>query len=176
MFFFFAAGCSPFITSYTSAPPSDLAPLATYRWENGTAASAGITAHITGAVEEQLALRGYKKTTGPQADFLVAYRLVIADVPTVYRIDMGPASGVPDELYHRKSYLARQWLTEYMYIGTVRKVGVLTVSVLDPRTKLSLWRGVAEGVFDEHASPLQNMQIQRYAVIELMKNFPLRKR
>jgi len=171
----FAAGCSPFITSYKSAPPSDLAPLATYRWENGSAASAGVTAHITGAVEQQLASRGYKKTTGPQADFLVAYRLVIADVPTVYRIDMGPRSDIPLELYHRRSGPSREWLTEYAYIGTVRKVGVLTVMALDPRTERILWQGAAQGVFDEYASAAENRKKEHDAAVELMSNFPSKK-
>lgn len=170
-----AAGCSPFTTYYKSASTAEIAQLATYRWENGTAASAGVTAHITDAVEEQLSSRGYRKTTGPQADFLVAYRLVIADVPTVYRIDMGPALGVSGELYHRRSGPAREWLTEYAYIGMVRKVGVLTVLALDPRTKLILWQGVAEGVFDEYASAEENRKKERDAAAELIGNFPRKK-
>lgn len=172
---FFAAGCSPFTTYYKSAPPAEIAPLKTYRWENGAAASAGVTTHITDAIENQLALRGYRKTTGPQADFLVAYRLVIADVPTVYRIDMGPAPGVSGELYHRKSGPAREWYTEYAYIGTIQKVGVLTVLALHPRTKLILWQGVAQGVFDEYASAAENRKKERDAAAELIRNFPLKK-
>lgn len=173
---FSLAGCSPFSTYYRTAPGTDFTRLATYRWENGAAAAAPLTEHITGAIEDQLALLGYAKTVKPSADFLVAYRLIITDMRVTYRIDMGPRYDVPLWYYHRTHYPAREWLTEYCYVDAIRKVGFFNIYALDPRTKLVLWQGVAEDVFDEYASPLQNLQIQRYAAIELMKNFPLRQK
>lgn len=172
----FLAGCSPFSTYYRTAPGADFTRLATYRWENSAAAAAPLTEHITGAVEEQLALLGYEKSSKPAVDFLIAYRLIINDMRVTYRIDMGPRYDVPLWYYYRTHYPAREWLTEYCYVDTIRKVGFFNIYALDPRTKLVLWQGVAEDVFDEYASPLQNLQIQRYAAIELMKNFPHRQK
>jgi len=125
-------GCSAVRVETDFDRAADFSGHRTYRWiehekhddENPLMRDALIRSHVRGAVDEELAAKGYSRIETGNPDFLVAYFFV-----TRNRVDV-----------HRHGY---HW---YPYTSVRRyKEGTLIIDIVDPRERQLIWRGWATG-------------------------------
>jgi hypothetical protein len=145
-------GCSPVSVSTSTAPGADFSTLHTYAWEpnpqmHGTLDDSIAGQDIHAAVNQALEARGFQPAAGQPPDFLVDYRV---------------------KLQQESEIEGGRWqMEEYRYTE-----GSLIVALVDPKSKLFLWRGAAQAVADPSASGATQQQDIQTAVQKMFANFP----
>ena len=163
----FLAGCSDLSISTDYDTAADFSGLRTYSWypeEDSPAPEKSeisplINARIRAALEAGLEAKGYSQVVNGAPDFLVAYRAAVGRrietrstaVPVGYGWGTTVVSGT--ELYTYDE-------------------GTLLVDIVDPKTKMLLWRGTARKAVDGDASAKDRDEIVRNAVEKLLERFP----
>jgi hypothetical protein len=168
------AACSSVQVSTDYDPGTDFSVLKTYAWLPRKASTGGdprldstlLNERIRGAVEAQLAERGYKKTASGRADFLVAYHTAVErkmDVDTIYRgYGYGPDTWGWGGGHETMVYQYDQ--------------GTLLLDFLDRKAHRLLWRGSASAVVSESSTPEKRTALINEAVAKLLDRFPPEKK
>lgn len=165
-------------TSAITSSEGDLSGRMTYAWyqvtPNATASymkGYGPSLHnnLLRAVEEEMARKGYSKTT-TNPDILVAYDVSVSvpdamDKPELY----GPGFGYSYAYMagYRYSYGNAQ-IPGYRAVDLFKE-GTLILDVIDPKSKQLLWRGWTEGAVK---SPDAGYGKVRSLVQEIIKRMP----
>jgi hypothetical protein len=142
-------GCNPITVNTGASPTADFANLHTYAWEpnpqmGGTLddSIAGQAIHST--VNDALEAHGFRPAAGAPPDFLVDYHVTER---------------------HESEITGGRWnVDEFHYTE-----GTLMVALVDPKSKLFLWQGNAEGVVN--SGGVSSQEIQK-AVQKMFANFP----
>jgi hypothetical protein len=85
--------------------------------------------HLLGAVEKQLASRGFDRATADTADLLIHYHASINDRINVFGVDRDHGYCFDDE--------CKAWVNDY-------EAGTLILDFVDARTNRVVWRGWAQ--------------------------------
>ena len=141
---------------------ANFAAFKTYAWVRGTELADKLNHNrVTGAIDTQLAARGFSKLQDAgAADVLVAYH---ASFDKNLRIN-GFASGWGP--YRFGGMRSGTVTTEDILVGT------LIVDMVQANTKTIVWRGVANGEVNPKLSPEKRDKKINSAVEKIFKNYP----
>lgn len=121
---------------------------------------------IQGAINSWLSVHGYQQKPLQQADFLVAYRVIVEDKTSVtvlndyYGYPMGWRYG-----YYRPYGTQRTYVYDYQQ-------GTIIIDIVDPKTRKLMRRGSASDEVREKTTPEKRQQKITEAVDAILKNFP----
>jgi hypothetical protein len=148
--------------SYDFDRAANFAAFKTYAWVRGTELSDRLNHNrVTGAIETQLAARGFTKLPdAAPADVLVAYH---ASFDKNLRIN-GFSSGWGP--YRLGGFRSGTVTTEDILVGT------LIVDMVQASTKTIVWRGVAVGEVNPKLSPEKRDKKINAAVEKIFKSYP----
>jgi hypothetical protein len=176
---FLVAACSaPRRVDTEMAPAADFSARHTFAWQESQASYdpqppepdvEAVKRTIRDTVVEQLALKGFRESQEPQADFLVSFHLVVTTVMT------------EPELCTRRHMI-------FEYVGSTPTLdeievctgtsnpsprlvrqGTLVVFVVDPVTRNLLWQGSVVGAA---VSRRDDVETLRGAVAQMLAEFP----
>jgi hypothetical protein len=138
-----AIGCATMNVSSHVRNGVDFARLGTYEWGPADALPTGdprldqdpfFKDHLIGAVEKQLAARGYERSTSGPPDLLIHYHASINRRINVFGVDREHGYCADDE--------CKAWVVDY-------EAGTIVLDLVDARTNRVIWRGWAQdGVED----------------------------
>lgn len=163
-----AAGCATINVGSYIARDLDFARYQTYDWAPADALPTGdprldnndfFIDQFQGAVEKQLAMKGFARAAeGQAADLLIHYHTSVSWRAEIDALDRSLGYGAAGE---------------YMPAVKAFEEGTLVLDVIDARTKRMVWRGWAEDRFEGAFDTQEGMErtVER-AVRELMKRFP----
>jgi hypothetical protein len=142
-------GCNPVTVNTSTSPTADFANLHTFAWErnrqmHGTLDDSIVGQEIHAAVNEALEAHGFRPAAGAPPDFLVAYHVTER---------------------HESQITGGRWNVEEFHYTE----GTLLVALVDPKSKLFLWQGTAEGTVNPGGASSQEIQ---KAVHKMFANFP----
>ncbi len=142
-------GCNPVTVNTGASPTADFAKLHTYAWEPNPQMGGTLDNTISGqaihsAVDQALQARGFRPAAGDPPDFLVDYHV---------------------KEQHELEITGGRWNVEQFNYTE----GTLMVALVDPRSKLFLWQGTAEGVVNPGGELSQDIQA---AVQKMFAKFP----
>ncbi len=142
-------GCSPVTVSSGAAPTADFARLHTFAWEPNPQMGGTLDDSIAGqeihtAVDQALEAHGFRPAAGQPPDFLVDYHV---------------------RLQHESEITGGRWNVEQFNYTE----GTLMVALVDPKSKLFLWQGNAQGVVDSGGEPSKDIQT---VVQKMFAKFP----
>lgn len=154
---FLLQGCSTVRVETDFDRAADFSRYRTYQWiehekhddENPLMRDELIRSHVLGALDAQMAAKGYSRIDAGRPDFLVAYFFV-----TRNRVDV----------HHHYGYY---WHT-YPSVRRYRE-GTLIIDVVDPQQRQLVWRGWATGTL--HRREQAREDIER-SVIKMLDRFP----
>ena len=114
---------------------------------------------VRGAVDQQLAAKGYRRVDGDSPSFRVAYHAALQRQTQAVNDPIG-------------SYTYRWWgglpaTATYLY-----DEGTILLDVINPRTNVLMWRGFATATIDYKASPKERGERIDRAVQSLLEKFP----
>jgi hypothetical protein len=154
---FLLVGCSSMAVDYDFDPAADLSAWGSYNWiDREVAASQETDRIIRTAIESELAVRGFYKSTGGEPDFLITY------------------SGGLQDTFDVTSYGYSYWhgYPVGSEVTVVRGTeGTLLIDIVDRRTNRLVWQGWATGAANEAG---RNQDLAREAVSRILANFPPR--
>jgi hypothetical protein len=145
-------GCSPVTVNTSTAPSEAFSTRHTYAWETNPQIGGALDDLIVGqdihaAVNQALEARGFRRADGEPPDFLVDYRV---------------------KLHSESEIEGSRWqMEEHRYTE-----GTLFVALVDPKSKLILWRGAAEAAVDPSTDGAGQWQDIHNAVRQMLANFP----
>ncbi len=142
-------GCSPVTVNTGASPTADFAKLHTYAWEpnpqmGGTLDDSIAGQEIHAAVDQALEARGFRPAAGEPPDFLVDYHV---------------------KERHESEITGGRWNVEQFNYTE----GTLMVALVDPKSKLFLWQGNAQGVVSAGGESAKDIQA---AVDKMFAKFP----
>jgi len=142
-------GCSPVTVSTGTSPSADFSKLHTFAWEPNPQMEGNLDDSIAGqqihaAVNQALEARGFRPAAGAPPDFLVDYRVKTQQESQVF---------------------GGRWNVEQFNYT----MGTLMVALVDPKSKLFLWQGTAQGVVDPGGQPTPEIQT---SVQKMFAKFP----
>jgi len=161
------AACARFTVHSDYDHAASFQALRTYDWRPGPQRSIGdprvddalVDSTVRGAVDRELAARGYTKGASATPDFLVAYQVGVGDKSDTVTIGERYTSG-------------GVWSTASWYSDTSQyEEGMLSLGIIDSRTTKLMWRGIAKGIVDPTASPEEREKRIIAAVRKLLKEF-----
>lgn len=171
------AGCSTLSVSSDYDTSVDFASWRTYRWVEARDAggapdrlSANLLAwkRVKGAVDRELAAKGYRqRETGP-VDFTVSAKGYVREVA---RILPRPATWQVG-YYRGRAVWYRMWDGEPWPDVAWYDEGVLTIDFADTKKNELAWRGVVRGVVRDYDSPESMQRSIDAAVYKLLSAFP----
>lgn len=169
-------GCSEFQIESRYDSEADFASLRSFAWSTPTRVATGSTGtdrefqedSVRGAVEKQLAKKGYRKTSAADADFLVTYRSVIKRKTESADLDgqrgYGAGLGYSDD-FGNVSGGSGTIVEEF-------EEGTIVVTVLSSDGSHALWAGSAKAVILEDVSEAKRRERLERAVKRILANFP----
>ena len=181
-------GCSTMQVSSDFSPDADFSGLQTYAWKPGPQ---GITddpridndileRRIRTAIDDQLALQGFTRTSGGVPDFFVGFHAAVSSKLEVTAINQhyGYAPGWGTHGFHGRGpggYRGYMWGWEPPSTN-VRSFeqGSLIIDVVEPASDQLIWRGTAQaevGFSDDEGKKEKRV---REAVARILKPFPPR--
>ena len=188
------AGCDPMRITSDYDPAADFTGLKTYDWmpvanKEGTDAAQEVDglvvdrildSRIRRAVENQLAIQGHQKLTPEKADFLIGYHAAVQEKLRVTTMDdhYGYGRGWRPS---RRPYGGRGGYSRGSYSGGrgysrtfVAKYdeGTLVLDIVDPKTKMLLWRASAQAEVDRDDSLEKRQKRLNEAVRRMLEDFP----
>jgi hypothetical protein len=153
-------------------PAFDFSKFSTYLWadasalgENARGVSGIMEARVINAIDNNLAAKGYRKTTSVEdLDFVVNFIATTQEKTdyTTYYSGWGYRGG-----WYGGTGTSTTYSTEWTE-------GTLIVDIFDAASKQLVWRGTAEGTVDPNASPEQREKRIHDAVSKLLERFPAR--
>ncbi len=173
---FLGSGCSTISVTTDHNPNFNFSALKSYAWlDNGEVPSSDarvnndlVIDRVRKAVEQTLAARGYVKTDGGSADFMVSWLGGIDKKIKVQTIDHFYTPYGYGALY-RDPYWGgtMRSTTAYEY-----EVGTLIIDILDPAQHKLIWRGTGKDLIGDEKSPDEVEKGINEAVTAIMKDFP----
>lgn len=170
------SGCSTLQVNVDYDQAATFDNLRSYAWVPGTPEKSNnpeldsntlLHDRIQGAINSWFSNHGYEKKPLQQADFLIAYRVIVEDKTSVtvlndyYGYPMGWHYG-----YYRPYGAQRTYVYYYQQ-------GSIIIDIVDPKTRKLMWRGSAtDDVLRESATPEKRQQRITEAVNAILKNFP----
>ena len=133
-----ATGCATMTVSSHVQSGIDFGPYRTFDWGPADALPTGdprldqdpfFKDHLMGAVEKQLAGRGYERSSAGTPDLLIHYHASINQ-----RLDV---SGADREYGYCYDDACKAWVVDY-------EAGTLVLDIVDTRTNRVIWRGWAQ--------------------------------
>lgn len=144
---------------------ADFSKYKTYRWveiEGAERPNQLTDGHIKAAIDSELAAKGLSKSSGEDADLLIAYQVSITQERQVNGYSYG-------------GYGWGGWGMGYgdthMTTSTIN-VGTLVLDVYDPEVKHLVWRGQATKSLNPSKDPEKNRRKIQKAMTKLLKNYP----
>jgi len=161
-------GCSRFTIQSSFDPAARFQGLRTYAWKPGPQPSIGdprvsdtnVDTAVRGAVDGELAAKGYSQTSPESADFLVAYDAGIDFETSTVAITRSTNAG------------ADAWVPRQIPQRTDFEQGTVVVLIFSRQTGKMVWRGVVTGIFDPTATAETRRQRITNGVHKLLKEFP----
>jgi len=153
------SGYSSYAWFKLATPPEEASP--------PTRGNTILTRRIRWAVDSQLADRGFEKVDFSQADFLVTYSLVLQ--PQVVMVHTGWTVPIGGWGWGGWGW-GMGWSGGRSSVQSYTE-GTIIVDVLDPKTRVLVWRGIVERAF-KRPNP-DDEQIKR-VVMRVMRDFPPR--
>jgi hypothetical protein len=160
------AGCATMNVSSHVERGVNFAQFTTYDWTAADALPVGdprldnnpfFRDYLQGAIEKQLAAKGYRRVTGSDADLLLHYHATVNQRMEINEVDRQAGYCYED---------CRPQIIEY-------EQGTLVVDVVDARTKKVIWRGWAQdsvqGIIDDQDR--LERQVDK-AVTRMFERFP----
>jgi hypothetical protein len=173
---FLTFGCSTISVTTDYNPNFNFSDLKSYAWlDNGQATSDDarinndqVAGRVRKAVEKNLAARGYVKTEGDSADFMVSWFGAIDKKMQVETIDHFYSPYGYGPLYRDPSLgSSARAPSAYEY-----EVGTLIIDILDPVEHKLIWRGSGNDRIREQKNPEDMGKGINGAVAAIMKDFP----
>ena len=133
-----ATGCATMDVSSHVRSGVDFARFRTYEWGPADALPTGdprldqdpfFKDHLIGAVEKQLAARGYERSTSAPPDLLIHYHASINRRLDVFGVDREHGYCADDE--------CKAWVVDY-------EAGTIVLDLVDARSNRVIWRGWAQ--------------------------------
>jgi hypothetical protein len=160
------AGCSGISYNHDFDPSADFAQYETYVWmevaDPSRAQNRGVSEliekRVVAAVDENLAVQGFRRREEAPADFVVNFMLTTQD-----KIDF-------NTYYTGWGYYG--WYGGTQVEARQYTEGTLILDVFDARTKELTWRGMAQGTIDPSMSPEQRSARINQVVANILKRFP----
>ncbi|UCC73851.1 MAG: DUF4136 domain-containing protein [Gemmatimonadota bacterium] len=171
---FVLAGCSSIKYNYDFDPQGGFAGYETYGWAQTTpeigpnprGVSDLIERRIMGNIDEELAVKGYRKIDSGSPDFVLNFMLTTAertDYHTYYS-GWGYAGG----WYGRGGVgMGTSQTTAYTYTD-----GTLIVDIFDAGSRNLVWRGSATGTIEPDMSPEKRNKRIAEVVANILEKFP----
>jgi hypothetical protein len=114
--------------------------------------------HLAGAVEKQLAARGFERSASDSPDLLIHYHASIDRRLNVFGVDREHGYCFDEE--------CRAWVNDY-------EAGTLVLDLVDPRTNRVVWRGWAQDSVEDMLNDRDRMaQKIDQAVAQMMALLP----
>jgi hypothetical protein len=168
----FLAGCATMKveSDYRASALPEMRKYRTYAWmqfpaeDNAIAQSELIRTRVIGAVDRELAAKGYEKTDSGEPDFLIGYhgalqkRTDIEKVTKKYEDAYGYVYGLPDT--HTETFVRE--FTE----------GMLMLDIVDGSSKTLVWRGQAKAEVTKAPDPETRSARINKAVKKILERFP----
>jgi hypothetical protein len=148
-----AAAAQDISNDYSKA---DFAHFKTYAWASGhSVADESLNQSIVSSIDGQLSAKGLTKVSpGEYPDVLVSYDVVFdRDIR-----GMGFRDGLRN----------LRWRSGSKYV----LMGMLVVNLVDSRTGVMVWRGMASGVVDANASPEKHDKKIHEVVQKIFRSYP----
>jgi len=183
MYFFgiiLLAGCSSINVNTDFDPSAKFSSLRTFTWYSPSQKQTGddridnplLDARIRKIVEDQLAMKGYRKSTGATPDFYLNYTLVLNQKTSVQTVDRYYGYAAPAWQYGHgyygggPGYIAPETRV-YTY-----NMGTLILDILAAQNQKLIWRGSAEAEVRANRSAEQSSQRITAAVEKMLTKFP----
>ena len=131
-------GCATMTVSSHVRSGIDFSPYRTFDWGPADALPTGdprldqdpfFKDHVMGAVEKQLAARGYERSSSGTPDLLIHYHASITERLDVYGVDREHGYCYDED--------CKAWVVDY-------EAGTLVLDLVDTRTNRVIWRGWAQ--------------------------------
>lgn len=159
-------------------PDASFNNLKTYDWMPGPAIKTGdpridgnslLDARIRKALVRWFRENGYRKQTDGVPDFWVGYHATLDKKAQISQLNnhYGYSPGWGWRYAHHQSYGGGSYIYHY-------DQGTLIVDIVDPNTRLLLWRGSATDEVNLSSSPEQKQQKISTAVNSILSEFPPR--
>jgi hypothetical protein len=174
-------GCAGIQVSSDYDRNTNFSGLKTYDWISPTQPKTGdprldntlLDSRIRSAVENQLNLKGYQKATAGSPDFQLAYHASIEEKLNATTFDYYdytyPSYYHPRYGFSGPIYTAFPASQTYVY---EYEEGTLLLDMIDPKTKKLIWRGIAVGTVQSHATPEKREKRINQAVADMLRKFP----
>ena len=158
-------GCSSMSQVDTEYDPEhDFANYRSYAWHDKVdVQSPVVSERIRQAIESRFSAKGYSRVaTGSTADFLVSFTAVAEEAIR------------PDTISAGMGYRRRGWgLNSSLYDGFREYTrGTLIIDVIDPDSKVLLWRGVSSAVLYPGSADEEQNQLVDETVSGILDRFP----
>jgi len=122
---------------------------------------------ITNAIETRLKAQGHPKVT-KTPDFLVTYHLRISKEIESRNIGVRPGTGI----YNNHTAIGIGYGYPLYEIYSYER-GILTIDVLNSKTKTLIWRGAtSRRLFQDQSSPEDTKKLVSAVVTEILQRFP----
>jgi hypothetical protein len=171
-----AVGCSSMKVETRADPTADFSGFNNYSWldhPGGNESRIGpqIGMWIVGAIDEELADKGFHRRAASESDFRVGYhaavqgRMEVSNIDAYYGYGITPSS--PWTYYHAGS---QQQQSPARYYNE----GVLVIDIVDASSNRLVWRGTAQAEVDDDVAPEERQARIREAVRKILADFPPR--
>ena len=162
------AGCSPIFINHDFDPNADFASYATFSWmeipevqeQNAAQDSPGVNKRIRDDIDKELTDKGLAKLDD-DGDLLV-----------IYYLDSKLISDVTNSYYGGVDMYAQSRVGGGDYIETDVSEGMLTIDLLDGKSKKLVWRGTAQNDAKTGASDEQAFKTVDKAIAKVFEKYP----
>ena len=158
---------------------ADFSSLKTYAWMESSDTSTGdwqddfprIQPTILEAVDQELAAKGYERSTAAVADFVIGYHVAVVKKTEVSTIDSRSGYSPAGSWDYRHGREAAANVPSGTYVREFER-GTLALSIADPVARHVIWRGWAQADIHRTTSPEHRERRVRKAVHEMLSQFP----
>jgi len=169
-----AAGCSSMKIQTRADPEADFSEFNGYSWvrhPQGSDARVGpqVGMWIVGAIDEELAGKGFHRRDPGESDFQVGYHAAVQGKMEVSNVDSYYGYGIPHSspwMYYNVGATQQQSAAQYY------NEGVIVIDIIDVSLNRLVWRGTAQAEVDDDAEPEQQQARIREAVRKILADFP----
>ena len=166
----FTASCAKMSVSHDYDSKADFVSLKTYQWLSDsykTGMYEQASRSVIKAVENQLEVKGFKKTVYWNHDFIIA----IYGGKEIHQgiIRSGGSYHRSGGSYHRSGgfYNQGSQFRKYKY-----EEGTLIIDIIEAKSKELIWRGTAKDVIDPERTPEERNKLINEAVTKILDKFP----
>lgn len=153
---------------------ADFSKFRTYKWvqiKDSQQVDQLTDQQLKSAVEEELAKKGLRLSTGEQADLLIGYQVAISAEKqfSSYSSDFGYGPGWGRGWYGYGGGMGSSMTTGQTSTIHIGEVGL---DMYDPTAKQLVWRGSATKELNPNAKPDKREKNIKKATAKLLKNYP----